>query len=394
MDVEIQFENLYAQTAELVSSSKDNVESFKSTLVDCCFRYLNHGHSSKGILTNKHKEALRKLKTNDNLLITKPDKGYGIVLMDKNNYINKMKAFLNDQSKFQKLVVKNDLADKIEKQIIDSLKQIKQQGFISEKVFEMLKSIGTRTPRLYGLPKIHKSGLPLRPVLDMNNSAYHTIAKWLMQILKPLHKEIVKHSVKDSFEFVNNIKNLSLKNKFMISLDVTSLFTNIPLLETVDFICNELTERHTETVIPVTAIKQLILRCTMNVQFRFDNEYYRQLDGVAMGSPLGPILADIFLAKLENGPLKDTISHLTSYCRYIDDTFIVLEKEHEKENILNIFNNIHPSITFTLEEEQNGSISFLDVQLTRRIDGTLKRGLHRKSTVGQYTHFYRAVSIK
>ncbi|CAH8613781.1 unnamed protein product [Schistosoma rodhaini] len=228
----------------------------------------------------------------------------------------------------------------------------------------------------------------------MNNSAYHTIAKWLVQILKPLHKEIVKHSVKDSFEFVNNVKNLSLKNKFMISLDVTSLFTNIPLLETVDFICNELTERNLETVIPVSAIKQLILRCTMNVQFRFDNEYYRQLDGVAMGSPLGPILADIFLAKLENGPLKDTISHLTSYCRYIDDTFIVLEKEHEKENILNIFNNIHPSITFTLEEEQNGSISFLDVQLTRRIDGTLKRGLHRKSTVGQYTHFYSAVPMK
>ncbi|CAI2735413.1 unnamed protein product [Schistosoma spindalis] len=394
MDVKIQFENLYAQTAELVSSSKDNIERFKSTLVDCCFKYLNHGHNMKGILTKKHLEALRKLKTNDNLLITKPDKGHGIVLMDKNNYINKMKALLNDKSKFQKLVGKNDIVDKIEKQLTDSLKEIKQQGFISEKEFEILKPTGTITPRLYGLPKIHKSGLPLRPVLDMNNSAYHTIAKWLVQILKPLHKEIVKHSVKDSFEFVDNIKHLSVKNNFMISLDVSSLFTNIPLLETVEFICKELTVRHIETAIPISALKRLILKCTMNVQFRFDNEYYRQIDGVAMGSPLGPLLADIFLAKLENGPLRSTISHLPTYYRYIDDTFIVLEKECDKDNLLNTFNNVHPSINFTSEDEQNNSISFLDVQLTRRADGTLKRGLHRKSATVQYTHFYSAVPIR
>ncbi|VDO94133.1 unnamed protein product [Schistosoma margrebowiei] len=88
-----------------------------------------------------------------------------------------MKALLNDKSKFQKLAVKNDVADKIEKKLTDSVKEIKQQRVISEKVFEMLKPTGTIKPRLYGLPKIHKRGLPLRPVLDMNNSAYHAIAK-------------------------------------------------------------------------------------------------------------------------------------------------------------------------------------------------------------------------
>ena len=50
----------------------------------------------------------------------------------------------------------------------------------------------------------------------------------------------------------------------------------------------------------------LVLRCTMNVQFQFNNKYYRQIDGVTMGSPLGPLLADVFMAKLENGPLKST----------------------------------------------------------------------------------------
>ncbi|KAH9591590.1 Alpha-(1,6)-fucosyltransferase [Schistosoma haematobium] len=190
------------------------------------------------------------------------------------------------------------------------------------------------------------------------------------------------------------VPETKFKNNFMLSLDVSSLFTNIPLQETVDFICNELTERRIETPIPASAIKQLILRCTMNAQFRFDNEYYRQLDGIAMRSPLGPLVADIFLAKLENGPLKSIISHLPTYYRYIDDTFIVLEKENDKDNLLNTFNNVHPSINFTSEDEQNDSISFLDVQLKRRADGTLKRGVHRKSAAGQYTHFYSAVPIR
>lgn len=64
----------------------------------------------------------------------------------------------------------------------------------------------------------------------------------------------------------------------------------------------------------------------MNVNCRFDNEYYGNLDGIAMGLPLGSLLADILLAGVENGPLEDIVNHLTPYCRYIDDTFIVLEK--------------------------------------------------------------------
>lgn len=86
-----------------------------------------------------------------------------------------------------------------------------------------------------------------------------------MQIFKPLHKESVKHSVKDSYEYVSNIKNLSVKNNFMISLDVLSLFTNIPLLETVDFIYSEITGMYIETLIPISAIKQLIIRRTANI---------------------------------------------------------------------------------------------------------------------------------
>ncbi|VDQ01531.1 unnamed protein product [Trichobilharzia regenti] len=108
----------------------------------------------------------------------------------------------------------------------------------------------------------------------------------------------------------------------MISFDVSSLFINVPLMETVDFICQEITIRNIDISIFVSTLKELILRCTTNVHFLFNKEYYRQIDGVDMGFPSGPILADFYLAKLENGPLKGVINDLDFCCPYMDDTFL------------------------------------------------------------------------
>ncbi|CAH8661633.1 unnamed protein product [Heterobilharzia americana] len=88
-----------------------------------------------------------------------------------------------------------------------------QQNFVFQKTPKCWNLLEPVTPRLYGLPKQHKNGLPLRPVLDMTNSPYHTTAKWLVQLLKPLHKEVVKYSLKDTFEFVRKIEDLEVNNK-------------------------------------------------------------------------------------------------------------------------------------------------------------------------------------
>ncbi|CAH8620949.1 unnamed protein product [Schistosoma bovis] len=99
----------------------------------------------------------------------------------------------------------------------------------------------------------------------------------------------------------------------MTSLDVTSLFTNVPLIETVEYIGEQLIENEIETTVSINVVKELLLKCTMNVNFKFNGEIFTQTDGVAMGSPLDPILVDIFLAKQENVPLKRLFkaSHFT-----------------------------------------------------------------------------------
>ena len=71
----------------------------------------------------------------------------------------------------------------------------------------------------------------------------------------------------------------------------------------IDYILESISSHNMEIDLPPNKLKELILKCTMNVQLRFNGQLYRQIDVVAMRSPIGPILADIFMAKLENGPL-------------------------------------------------------------------------------------------
>ncbi|CAI2734782.1 unnamed protein product [Schistosoma spindalis] len=104
--------------------------------------------------------------------------------------------------------------------------------------FWQIKTTGSIIPRLYGLPKLHKPGLPLRPILDMSGSPYHSIAEWLADLLEPVRKRICRHSTCDTFEFIEHIKEVNVNDKIMLSLHVESLFINVPLTETISFICN------------------------------------------------------------------------------------------------------------------------------------------------------------
>ncbi|CAH8616866.1 unnamed protein product [Schistosoma rodhaini] len=303
MDKDIQFENLHRQTSDLVPTSNLELERFKASIIEYCYQFKHSRYNYRSILTKKHKEAISELINDENLIITKPDKGTGTVLLNRNDYIDKMNNILNDHRKFQKLNNQKDVDNKIENELTRSLKKLRDQQIIPPDIYESIKPIGTHLPRLYGLPKVHKRDIPLKPILDMYDSPYHTVAKWLVTVLKPLHKQLVKHCIKDVFQFVEKIKNINIKGLKMMSFDVTSFFTNVPFRETVEYICEQLREQEVVTTIPVETIKELLLKCTMNAHFKFNGEIYRQIDGVAMGSPLGPILADIFLAKLENGPL-------------------------------------------------------------------------------------------
>ena len=104
---------------------------------------------------------------------------------------------------------------------------------------------------------------------------------------------------------------------------------------------------------------------------------YKQIDGVAMGSPLGPILANIFVGYLESKLFLNCKSPLM-YLRYVDDTFVMFENRQESSSFLNDLNNLHKNLSFTKEEEHNNSLNFLDVCVQRSVEGELLTKIHRK----------------
>ena len=394
LEVETQFEMFFDQTRQLCPTSDANLEQFKTDLVNISYHYRRSFSSHKSPLTPQHLQALKDLRNRNDILLSRPDKGSGIVILNKTDYIDKMDTILADESKFLKTNEK-DCTKKVEAELTNCLKRLRDNGHISITQFDNLKPTGCIIPRLYGLPKIHKENCPLRPILDMCNSPYHAIARWLKDLLKPIQKQLCTHSLVDTFEFVDSIKDSHLINRRMCSLDVSSLFTNVPLFETVDYICDFIRTSAIDLPIPLTDFKELLLRCTFNIQFLFNGTIYRQRDGVAMGSPLGPILADIFVSKLENSILQPIIKELPLYKRYVDDIFIIHNACTSLEELIDCFNNAHAALNFSGDQETDDNFQFLDVELVRRLDGSIQRGIYRKSTwSGQYTNFHSFVPLR
>ena len=122
---------------------------------------------------------------------------------------------------------------------------------------------------------------------------------------------------------------------------------------------------------------------TSGVEFSFNDIMYKQTDGVAMGSPLGPALANIFVGYYEE-KLFSQKSKPSTYFRYVDDTFAMFRNEEESDNFFKQLNCLHPSLKFTFEKEKNNCLPFLDVNVERTATG-FETSVYRKPTfTGQY----------
>ena len=381
-----EFESFFDQLTGLQSSSQENENWFKVKLIDICNRICASPIYARSALTKEHINALNELKKNDNIVILKPDKGSGAVIMDKVDYISKLNLILSDTSKF----IPDNQPDNVllvEKQITRELHFLLFDNYLSKNDFLSLKPIGCHTPELYGLPKTHKPNVPIRPILSMCGSPYHQLAKWLVELLKPVRQALSEHCLKNTYELLPFLDKTDISQQVMCSFDVQSLFTNVPLIETVDFLTDFLDSHPGLVHLPSHIVKHLILLCTKDVKFYFQGKGFKQIDGVAMGSPLGPTLADIFMSKIELN-LKQHIDGLPLYKRYLDDILIFAKDERHVQQLLSVFNSAHPNISFTCELEHNNQLPFLDVLLIRNSDGTMSRAVYRKPTwTGLYLNF-------
>ena len=162
------------------------------------------------------------------------------------------------------------------------------------------------------------------------------------------------------------IKNEKIPENYeMVSFDVKSLFTSVPLEHTIDITIKRIYAKHEiTTVFTRPEMKKLLTICTKNVHFSFNNNIYIQIDGVAMGSPLGPVLANIFMVELESVLFPKLNDHVKKWRRFVDDTF-VYNKRGSIEYVLSMINSFHDNIKSTYEQENNNRLPFLDVLFIR-----------------------------
>lgn len=150
--------------------------------------------------------------------------------------------------------------------------------------------------------------------------------------------------------------DIGSEDKLMVSFDIVSLFTNVPLLETIDN-CADILYRCNlgPSSIPEELFLEFIRLATEGVEFSFDGTMYAQMDGVAMGTPLGPVLANIFVGYYER-ILFDKVHKPCVYMRYVDDTFSTFDSSTDATNFLAQLNSLHPSLKFTMEIEEHRAL--------------------------------------
>ena len=281
--------------------------------------------------------------------------------------------------------LKNDPTASTERKVTKHLLELRKNDSLSINLYRRLHPSASTCPKFYGLPKIHKPNVPLRPIVASRGSATYNLAQHLTEILKPLVCN-TQHHVLNSSSFIQEIKDLRLDpNDDLISFDVVSLFTNVLVDETCNIINQKLLDDislHEHTQLSVDEIIDLLKLCLSNTCFQWRDGFYEQTSGAAMGSPLSPVLANIFMEQFEQIALANSTYVPKLWKRFVDDIFAIWSygKEH-LDTFLNYLNNIHPSIKFTSQhEDDKHSLSFLDIALTRNHDGTLNHAVFRKPT--------------
>jgi hypothetical protein len=260
------------------------------------------------------------------------------------------------------------------------LKSLKDQQKLDNKTYLKIRPSDATTARFYGLPKIHKPNIPLRPIVSLPGSPTYELSKYLASILKPLVATST-HSIKNANTFLDHIRDLKIEpDETMLSFDVVSLFTSIPL-PTARRITNDLLTTNStwtnNTQLSKTDILDLLDLC-LSTEFQFEETCYRQTSGTPMGSPLSSFLAEAVMQDLERQALANN-KNVKLWDRYVDDVMSIA-KTHHIENLFHTINNTTDGITFTMEKEKDGQIAFMDIKITRTDNGSIETDVYRKRT--------------
>ena len=224
--------------------------------------------------------------------------------MDRQDYISKANTLLN-QNRYRSIPW--DPTNTIKNKLINILKRVKSQTGLSNQTYKAMYPTGCVSTKFYGLPKIHKLDTPCRHFVSSCESVTYGVAKELSKILKPLVAKS-PHHINSAQVFVEQVKHITLEpGECLSSYDVSALFTSVPKDPALKVIKDLLEKDPTlkdRTVIGVDDIILLLEFCLKNTYFSFQGQFFEQVEGVAMGSPVSPIIANLYMEHFEQKALS------------------------------------------------------------------------------------------
>ena len=319
-------------------------------------------------LSSEEFHSIFKLAKCQEIVIKSADKGSGIVIQNIDDYIREGERQLSDTNFY---VSKDlDLTNKHEDKVKWVAFEMLQNDEITDKTYQYLTTNCDRTSQFYMLPKVHKSrdNPPGRPIISGNDSPTEKISHLIDVILQPYVPQI-KSYVKDTTDFVNKIQDINKhidtsKDIILCTLDVKSLYTNIPHDEGIAAVASLLQKERPTSYKPTnqSILKLLKMVLTMN-NFQFNGKNYLQTNGTAMGTRVAPTYANIFMSHFEQQHVYTYRLQPDVWLRYIDDIF--MKWSHGLDELLQFvehLNSANDCIEFTIEWSRQ-SVPFLDTRV-------------------------------
>ena len=319
----------------------------------------NNTHNTK--LESKIIRNIKTKLTDNSAMITQADKGNSIVILPTEQYENKVEQFIQSNNF---LTSKTNPTESFQNQVWKVINNSKALIPQEEKWKHI--NLNPSTPSIKGLIKLHKPEHLIRPVVNWRGVPAYKLAQLFTKKIRIIAPLPHTYTIGNTRELSNKLESTPiLPHHSLASLDISSLYTNVPMRETRDIIANNLVKNGVD---PQIRHELLNWYDTITQQNYFSNKekIIIQQESLVMGAPSSGLIAEFFLQNLEDTHLTPLLDkhNISVYFRYVDDILIIFDsRDTEVVNIQEDFNMLHPNMKFTAELESNNQINFLDITI-------------------------------
>ncbi|XP_062520431.1 uncharacterized protein LOC134195423 [Corticium candelabrum] len=315
-------------------------------------------------LTPSERRALVSIQKRTDIIIKKADKGNCVTVEDTQDYIRTAEKHLSDETKYEQLPFNTtDITyDKIQSTVLSHylLRNLTRTQF----QYVSRPKEHCRTQLFYTLKKIHKDTPEIRPIVSGCLGPTELISAITDYYLQPILQETQTY-LKDTGHILSLLRQQEInEHSYLVTIDVVGLYPSIPHDEGIKIVSNQVQEHYKNKGL-TDMIRDFLTHILKDNVFQFNNKYYRQIHGTAMGTKAAPTYACLYMWDLEIDFFKARIlkPKPTLWYRYIDDIIMIWDDSHEElMDFLEELNHFNPHIKYTWTISQM-QVTFLDLDL-------------------------------